>query len=160
MALRPGADQALRAEVAKRRSEAIKLRMAGATYKQIAESDLYPEGTSRAQAFMDIKRAYQEAAGELHETVELARTESILRYERLLLAVWPTAMGGNVRAVDACAKLIDKIDDLTGTKAPVRLEFGESDIDRRIRELTEQLAGQAAAPGETSGAEAPPAVGG
>ena len=80
-------DMAFRAEVAKRRAEAIKLRLAGATYQQIADSELYPEGTHRSQAFVDIKRALQEHQAELHADVELLRTEDLLRLDRLNLAM-------------------------------------------------------------------------
>jgi hypothetical protein len=158
-------DQALRARVAKRRGEAIKLRLACATYQQIADSDLYPEGATGAYVYMDIKRAYEQAKQQLDADIGLLRVETVLRYDRLLLALWPQAMAGSVRAVEACVKIMDKRGDVTGEKAAAVIRHtweSESEIDRAIRDLRTELDEQdrqVAAAQQTGGAEGTPPAG-
>lgn len=146
-------DLGMRADVARRRSEAIKLRLAGATFQQIADSDLYPEGTGRAQAFMDIKRALEEARAEIHEDAEILRAESCLRYDRLILAFWQRALGGDSKAADICMKAIDKRDELLNIKAPLRIAVeSETAVDRAIRDLEQELGVREAQRRGTAGA--------
>lgn len=146
-------DVAKRADVARRRSEAIKLRLAGATFQQIADSNLYPDGAGRAQAFMDIKRALEEAQREIHEDAELLRTEDLLRLDRLQLAMWQSAIGGNIRAAEICLKIIEKRTKLLGTDAPQRIAIeSETILDRAIRDLEQELGVRST---ERAGAEDP-----
>ncbi len=133
-------DLGRRADVARRRAEAIKLRLAGATYQQIADSDLYPDGAGRAFAFMDIKRALEESQREIHEDAALLRTEDLLRLDRIMLAMWQRAIGGDVKAAEVVLKVIDKRTKLLGTEAPQRIALeSETEVDRAIRDLEEQL---------------------
>lgn len=146
----PTPDMGRQAAVAQRRSEAIKLRLAGATYQQIADSDLYPPGTSRAEAYVDIKRAFQQAQREIATDTGLLLTEDLLRLDRLLLANWQQALNGNIRATEICLKIIDKRTKLLGTEAPTRHVWeSESEVDRAIRDLEQQL-------GDQTGSGAPP----
>ena len=85
--MKPGArhDIADKLIVTRRRAIAAQLRREGATWQQIADlasypdtgDPCYPEGTDRAQVYMDVKRGLEEATREMvFETGELREMES------------------------------------------------------------------------------------
>lgn len=97
-----------------RRPEALQLRIAGATYRQIA-----------AQMGIDLRLAYeavQGALGELDETckrlAERHRELELARLERAVLALWQKVQAGDERAILAYVRLADRKAKLLGLDAP------------------------------------------
>ena len=74
-----------------RRSQALQMKVAGATYAQIAEST----GVSIAQAYKDIKKRLGEVRKDDHEAVEQEWHLQMTRLERLLLRWFPLAIGND-----------------------------------------------------------------
>ena len=74
-----------------RRSNALQMKVAGATYAQIAEST----GVSIAQAYKDIKKRLGEVRRDDHDAVEQEWHLQMTRLERLLLRWFPLAIGNN-----------------------------------------------------------------
>ena len=74
-----------------RRSQALQMKVAGATYAQIAEST----GVSIAQAYKDIKKRLGEVRRDDHDAVEQEWHLQMTRLERLLLRWFPLAIGNN-----------------------------------------------------------------
>ena len=74
-----------------RRSQALQMKVAGATYAQIAESP----GVSIAQAYKDIKKRLGEVRKDDHEAVEQEWHLQMTRLERLLLRWFPLAIGND-----------------------------------------------------------------
>lgn len=136
MAHRAVVDLAGQADRAARDMEAVKLRRAGHTYDEIASALGY---SSRGRAHTAVKDAMIRAREELYGEADLYRVESLDRLTALLKALWPRAEKGDDKAVAECRRLISAMDDLTGAKAPVKLEIGEGDVDRAIRELDAEI---------------------
>ena len=74
-----------------RRSQALQIKVAGATYAQIAEST----GVSIAQSYKDIKKRLAEVRKDDHEAVEQEWHLQMTRLERLLLRWFPLAIGND-----------------------------------------------------------------
>lgn len=72
-----------------RRLNALGLRQTGASYQAISEST----GVSLTQAYNDIKRALADLAEKYGPAAKRERALMMLRYDRLLLAHWPKAVG-------------------------------------------------------------------
>ena len=114
-----GASKAQRAKTAERRRRAIELRLAGATYEQIAETLGY---SSRAAAYVDIDRALRAALAEQHQEADMLRHQELARIDTLQRSVWDAAMQGDLRAVDVALRCIDRRCRLLGLDAPQRVE--------------------------------------
>lgn len=121
----PGAttsDKAIAA--ARKESEAVQLRLAGASLAQIAARVGYadPSGAHRA-----ITRALRAMLPE-QERADARRLE-IAKLDRLEMAAWPHALGGDDRAAATILRCIGMRAKLQGLEAPavldVRLREGE-----------------------------------
>ncbi|MFF2411871.1 hypothetical protein [Streptomyces sp. NPDC058092] len=112
--------QALTAE---RRKEMFRRRAAGESMEDIAASF----GMSRSTLSKDFTRAYRAYIEEEKAEAEVWRKFQTDRYERLLAAVWPDALDGDVRANEQARKLVADLSDLNGWKAPVRAEVTGAD---------------------------------
>lgn len=107
----------LRERAAARRLKALSLRQAGASFRDIA-SQL---GVSRQQAYRDVDAALSELAELQREKTEKLRALELARLDRLLLAVWPRAQGGDLQAVDRAVRILERISRLMGLDAPTRV---------------------------------------
>lgn len=124
-------------ELTKRRSQAVALKLGGATWQQIADQLGYSD---RGAACKDVSRALEQSRAELRENAEELRTLQHERYQRLLMAVWPMAVQGDLRANEQAARLVDRITNLLGLNAPIQHEVITVDaVTARIRDLSEQL---------------------
>ena len=74
-----------------RRSQALQMKVAGATYAQIADQT----GVSIAQAYKDIRKRLGEVRKGDRETVEQEWLLQMTRLERMLLRWWPLATGAD-----------------------------------------------------------------
>jgi hypothetical protein len=148
-----GASKAQRAATAKRRADAIKLRMAGLDYETIAERLGY---SSRQAAQKDMQRALTAYVQEASTAVEELRHVELMRIDRLQAAAWPAAMKGELLAIETCRRLIVERRKLLGLDRPPRIEVITLDaVDEEIRRLEAELAA-AEQPGGTEAGEASP----
>jgi hypothetical protein len=91
-----------------RATQALQLRMSGATLVQVADALGYstPGGVWSAITRL-LKRQEAEAADEY-------RAFHLARLERLLLGQWQDAINGNVKATDVCLKILQEIGRING----------------------------------------------
>jgi len=113
------ASKAQRAKTAKRRTQAIELRVSGMDWQSIANELGY---ASRGAAWTDVTRALEANLAEMSQKVDVLREQEALRLDQLQEAVWPHARNGDVRAVEAVLKVIDRRVRLFGLDAPQRAD--------------------------------------
>ncbi|MEW2633357.1 hypothetical protein AB0903_17295 [Streptomyces sp. NPDC048389] len=114
------ASKAKRAQVAERRKNAIQMVLAGLDYETIAERLGY---ASRGAAHTDVDRALRANLADLKTEAGTLREVQARRYHRLLAAVWPKALKGDLRAVETAAKLTDRVVKLYGLAEPDKLDL-------------------------------------
>lgn len=113
------ASKAQQAKTAKRRTEAIKLKLAGVDYDTIAERLNY---ASRQAATKDMCRALKQYRKEEGEKVAQWRTLEGRRLDRLQAAAWTAAVKGDLKAIETVLKIINQRARLFGLDAPVKIE--------------------------------------
>jgi hypothetical protein len=106
MRTRPAASEAR-----ERRRRAVELRLAGATYQVIADRLGWSGPSGAHQEVARALRAGECAADQLRE-LELARLDV------LQAAVWPKAVTGGLKAVDAVLAIMKRRARLLGLDAP------------------------------------------
>lgn len=94
---------------------------------------------SKQAVSMAIKTAMKRAREELFTEAETYRALNLERLGALLNAVWDDAMLGHDKSVAEARRIIDSISKLTGANEAIRIEIGESDVDRTLRELDQLL---------------------
>jgi len=109
-------------ERAERKRNALELRLAGASYRDIAQALNCSVGT----ATNDCKEALAEIP--MQQADEM-RTVELSRLDRLQRAVWPKAVKGDLQAVDRAIKIIDRRAKLFGLDAPQQVQITANDID-------------------------------
>lgn len=107
---------------AERKRNALELRLAGASYRDIAQA----LGISPATAMQDCKEALADIP--MQQADEM-RTVELSRLDRLQRAVWPKAVKGDLQAVDRAIKIIDRRAKLFGLDAPQQVQITANDID-------------------------------
>jgi hypothetical protein len=124
-----------------RRQEVIKLRLKGVrAVREIAtELKVHPSTISRDCIAVDEEFRRQSAAN-----LQAEKGLDLARLDRLIEAVWDTAIGGDLGAIKVVADLLNQRADLLGIKAPSRLDLRVSRMDddevkkellRRLQEL-------------------------
>src|SRR5947208_16281687 len=106
----------VRVQAAARRVEALRLRASGKTYRAIA-AEL---GCSVRTAHRAVVRELETVRAQLAESAGQYLTLELGRLDHLLAAVWNEAGQGNIRAVVAAVKIIDRQCRLLGLDAPVK----------------------------------------
>ncbi|MFD5570453.1 hypothetical protein [Streptomyces cadmiisoli] len=114
------ASKAKRAQVAERRTKAIAMVLAGVDYDTIAERLGY---ASRGAAHTDVDRALSANLTSLKDKAQQLREVQAMRYQRLLAAVWPKALKGDLKAVETAARLVDRVVKLWGLAEPDKLDL-------------------------------------
>lgn len=113
-------------KIMRRQTQAFELRLAGATFQQIADQMNYK---SRQAAY----NAY--SAG-LNMIVKQPAEESLQvhreRLNRLFLAYYPQAKKGLIGAGNMCIKVLQEISKIEGHYAPERFEFDATTEFRRM----------------------------
>lgn len=116
-------------EVAERRTELIRLRRAGVNFDDPRILSL--GYATRGAASKDFHRLMKKRADQETAEVALYRQESKERLLNLLAAVWPAATGDgedlDLKANEQARKIVTDLDDLLGTKVPVRTEISGPD---------------------------------
>ena len=109
-----------------RRIQALDLRLAGASYRQIGDT----LGVSHVQAIRDVATMIKEYATEPADQVRKAEAA---RLDKLMLAHWPQAIKGDVRATTMVLQIMDRRARLLGLNAPQKI-----DITNWIRTMAER----------------------
>lgn len=140
-------------EIAKRRKEALALRLAGRSYQEIADHF----GVSKYTAYHDVN---DELADIPKEAASKLRRQEGLRLDQLQSAVWLDAMKGDTEAVKAALKVIDRRARMLGLDAPsnVNVTGGTTNIDEAVQqfiEATQEPHRQAEQPADTAETERP-----
>lgn len=99
-----------------RQLQALELRKAGASYRQIANA-LGFKGPSGAHAAVA-----QALTDTLSEATDALRTLEAERLDALMVALWKTATQGNQGAIDRVLKVMERRARLLGLDAPVKSE--------------------------------------
>ena len=155
------ASRAKRTQVANRRAEAVNMRMAGASYQQIADALGY---NSRGAACQDVSRALEAAIAEQTRTAEVYREEELQRLDLLLAEAWRVMKRAHVTvshgriirdddtdepllddgpvlsAIDRVLKIQERRAKLLGLDAPTKVEAITIDaLDAEIAKLSAEL---------------------
>ena len=102
-------------KAAERQAQAISMRKAGATYKQIGQE----LGITAMGAFKAVEVGLDKT---LRESSEGLRELEVQRCETLMRGIWSKAIAGDVQAVDRALKISERIARLLGLDAPVKTE--------------------------------------
>lgn len=115
---------------AERRARAVDLRAEGHTLREVAEK----LGVSVSTAASDIDRALAEVPA---DSVDLLRRLWGQRLDALLRAVWPSAMSGNLEAVDKAVKIANRAAKLHGLDAPQQINMSTTgaDIEQAVNQF-------------------------
>lgn len=121
-----------------RRSEALALSMAGATYEQIGDR----LGVSPMEAHRIIERAM---SSQPDEAVALRRKMENARLDRLQLSIWDDALKGDVKAIDAYLRISQRRSRLNGMDAPLQIELSghvRMEMEQALDELQQIVLGE------------------
>jgi len=139
--------------VYRRRAIAAAMRRGGASWQQVADTATfadgtrcYPEGTTRAGPYMDVKRGLEEATRELLlETGELRMLED-QRLDEYLVRLRPAIQVGDPKAINTAIRITEVRARLWGLNEPERHEVITVDaLDAAARELEREIGRRAAA---------------
>ena len=128
------------ARTSSRRRQALELRLAGLSFRQIAER----LEVSLPSAWKHVQAALEQ---ELEEPSQDVRQTELLRLDRLQRAHWPQALGGSAEATDRVLKIMDRrarllgLDQLASTRVQGAPEGTLSALDElRARRARRGLA--------------------
>jgi hypothetical protein len=127
---------AKQAETYEKRRRAAELRRAGWTWDAIAEEVGY---SSRGPACNAVKALLQEHQSLAYDEIALYRQESLDRLTDLLKVAMGKALDGDEKMMREARLIISQIGDLTGEKAPLQVQIGDSDVDRLLREALDEF---------------------
>lgn len=160
-------DPADEARIETRRAEAMRLRIRGKNYREIAAET----GVSVRQAWLDVKAVLERTKNDADEKAEDARALDLDRLDRALDTVEQILEGGSftegtdpdelkLKALDRLVKIQEQRAKLLGLYAPQKTELsgpngGPIAVDART-ELLERIAGRARAQDEPGGAGSSP----
>lgn len=105
-----------RTQAAEREKAAFALRIAGATYAQIAER----LGVTTAGAHKMVKRVLERTRAETNEIADELRRVEVERLDALTLTLWKQATAGNLGAVDRVLRVMERRARLLGLDAPAK----------------------------------------
>ena len=153
-------------EAAAKRKQALQLRMAGATFDEIAEAMSL---TQRGVAYGLVKEALAETQREIREDADRYVAEEVTRLDRLIRAIWPLAIGRpagisttgltpavapDLKAVAQVEKLIGRKSRLLGLDAPIRHELsGPGGAPVEISDAKQRLIDRLASLDEAEGTD-------
>lgn len=103
-------------ELDARRSRALNLRLAGLTYREIADR----EDVSVRTAYNDVQAALKLT---LQEPADSVRAQELARLDRMQRSVWPQVLSGDVKAGEYLLKVMDRRARLLGLDAPRRIDI-------------------------------------
>jgi hypothetical protein len=110
-----------------RRAFAVALRQRGASYQAICDAarrhfgPALPHSYSRREAHRDVAHSMQALQRETDENARLVRDLELARLDELQLAAWPRAMQGDLDAITAVLKVMERRAKLLHLDGPVRI---------------------------------------
>lgn len=120
---------AIAVKVAARRHRVFQLRRSGKNYIDIAEivkaemPDACPASWGQRAAYLDLQRFLDTMRDEIRESlVEIVDLEN-QRLDELLAAVWPRAMKGDVRSVEAALKIGERRAKMLGLDEAIKVDW-------------------------------------
>lgn len=115
---------------AQRQKESLALRLAGASYPEIAAA----QGIVTSTAYNDVQSAIRDIP---RAEAEQLRTEESMKLDRLQRSYWEKALKGNLGAADMVLKIINRRIRLYGLDAPQQVEVsnGAVDLDKAINDI-------------------------
>lgn len=130
-----------RAQTLVRRADALKLRLAGDSFREIADA-LDFRGASGAYAAVEaaLTEVVEEPTAQLR-AMELARCDAMTK------SLWPQVEAGDTDAIRTCLKVMERRAKLTGLDAPVKVDVSElfrREAEAAGLEITPQLMALAA----------------
>lgn len=118
----------------KRREQAVELRLSGATFQQIAQQCGY---TDKSSAWEAVRRAVRRIGREQAEELFDA---DMARLDKLLMAVWPKAMKGDLHAVDRVLSIMQRRARMLGYEGvTITTEQSSATADTSVPSLAELL---------------------
>lgn len=116
-----------------KQARALRLRLHGASYRQIAEEIGYrDESGARTAVQAAMQATIQEPADE-YRNMHRQRLEGVLR------AYAPGMMAGDWKAGEVYLAALQQLAKLDGLDAPKRVRFEESDMETKVREAARKL---------------------
>jgi|TARA_Y100000310_G_C20604656_1_gene774876 hypothetical protein len=119
MARKTGASRRQTLKVRERQQQAVELRKAGATTKQIANQLGY---ASPAGAYKAIMRELEATANAQSEGTEAVRQLEIQRLDQMLFPIWQQVISGDVQAITTALRIQERRANLLGLDAPKQIE--------------------------------------
>ena len=119
-----------------RRAKALQLRIAGATYEQIATQLGY---AARGNALKDVDVGLKAITKEPAEKLRKIENQ---RLEVMQIALWTRASKGEIAAQDACLRIMKRRADMNGLDAKSKIELSGSlsvDVATLSNEQLERL---------------------
>ncbi|SEU46566.1 hypothetical protein [Nonomuraea wenchangensis] len=130
------ADERRKLELAQRRNQALQMRIAGVSPTLIAERLGY---NSPQAAAGDITAALKRAAKAEGLAAEHLLHLEIDRLDRMMAALWPKVLKGEVNAADTCLKIIHKRASLLGLDQINRNGAPDNDMASLLGAMLAQL---------------------
>lgn len=121
-------------DAALRQSEALRLRLEGRKFQEIADELGY---ANKATAYNTVMTALSEVTTE--KSAELRNLE-LLRLDAMHQALWEKALGGDLPAVDRILKLMERRSKLLGLDAPAAKPT-DGDLDEQIQREFDRIKG-------------------
>lgn len=122
--------------VYEKKRRAAELRRQGWQWQDIADEVGYAGRGGACDAVKSLLREHQSLA---YDEIALYRQESLDRLTDLLKVAMEKAIKGDEKMMREARLIISQIGDLTGEKAPVQVQIGESDVDRLLRDAVAEF---------------------
>lgn len=131
--------RAYRPDIIDKERRALELRRAGITFDQIAQTLGYKNSDG---AWRAVRRAMQRTLRE--SGAEEIRDQELDRLDRLQAAVWPRALQGDLPAVGAVVRIMERRSKMLGLDAPITAQvkvehFDGDSIDAEVQRLIATL---------------------
>jgi len=105
------ASLAKRQQRSERRTAAVRLKLLGRTYQEVADELGYP---SKGAAYRDIHKSFEETAKLEKETTDQLRAEEKAKLDMLWQSHIDDALKGDKRAAEVCLKISERRAKLLG----------------------------------------------
>ncbi len=139
-----GASSPAKLKLMDRRAEAIELRRAGHTYREIAaiiQVKLKLPKYNQMSAWEDVRHEIKDLVKRTDTDTSSIRAFELSRIDRLIRAAWVEAIQGSVQHIKAVAQLLKLKSDITGIMAPKELLLNVTELDNAIEIELARVAG-------------------
>ena len=102
-----------------RGQQAISLRMAGATVKQIADQLGF---ANESGAYKTIMRELEQTAHDMGESTEAVRQLELKRLDQMQFPIWPSVIAGDQGEIGTALRIQERRANLLGLDAPKQIE--------------------------------------